>query len=233
MNLNLEIVPDDQWADTITQAWALRLAAQPRLRICLPTGSTPRPVYEKIAGVANFSESEVFILDEFGLPDGDPARCDSMLQRDLLAHLETPPALVDRLDPAATDLGTECERFAAAVGTGGLGLTMLGVGTNGHIGLNEPGSMPESVTRKVMLSPTSRAGLARYGAESDTDWGLTLGMRELLASEEIWLLVRGSHKSGILVAAMEDPIGPDLPVTYLREAHNVVVWADEAAASIM
>lgn len=206
------------------------LAADPKLRMCLPTGSTPRPLYEQIAGQSDFSDATVFILDEFGLPDGDPARCSTMLERDLLSLLSSRPK-VDRLDPMAPDPEAECARFASAVADGGLGLTLLGVGRNGHVGLNEPGSTPESTTRRVILSQQSRDGLNRYGAERDTDWGLTLGLEEVLSSAEIWLLVRGAHKADVLASAVRGPISSDFPVTYLREAGNVIVWADESAAS--
>jgi glucosamine-6-phosphate deaminase len=172
----------------------------------------------------------VFILDEFGLPDGDPGRCSAMLERDLLSLLQERPE-VDRLDPTAPDSSEECDRFAATVASGGLQLTLLGVGTNGHLGLNEPGSTPESTTRRVALSEQTRSGLSRYGVEAETDWGLTLGLREILASQEIWLLVRGVHKAEVLSQALNGPIGSEIPVTYLREAENVTVWADESAAA--
>lgn len=183
--------------------------------------------------MADFADASIFVLDEFGLPEGDPARCDSMMRRDLLQHLPGPPARFDALDPGATDLGAECARFSREVTAGGLNLTLLGLGRNGHLGLNEPGSTRHSITRKVDLAVATREGLTRYGARSDTSWGLTLGLSELLESEDIWLLVRGEHKAEILAGTLKDPIGASLPATYLREAPNVVVWADEAAASLL
>ena len=205
MNLALEVLPERRWAEAIADAWSQRLGSNPVLRMCLPTGATPRPVY-RMMEAADFSRSTVFVLDEFGLPDGDPARCDAMLRRDLLDRLRHQPATVERLDPTLPD---------------------------GHLGLNEPGSTPDLETRRVELTDATRTGLDRYGAESATGWGLTLGLKEILDSREIWLLVRGEHKATVLEATLRDPVGSGFPATFLRDAPNVVVWADEPAAALL
>lgn len=233
MTPRIEILTGDDWAAQVAAAWAERIAASPNLRMCLPTGATPKSVYDRIAGSADFSQSAIFILDEFGLPPGDPARCDQMLRRDLLDRLDRPPASIDGLDPQAADLDEECARYSSSVVERGLDLTLLGLGANGHLGLNEPGSTATSTTRVVDLAEATRAGLSKYGAEHDTYWGMTLGLSELLASREIWLLVRGRHKAEILEGALKDRIGPSLPATFLREASNVTVWADQEAASLL
>jgi len=201
--------------------------------MCLPTGSTPRPVYSAVAAQADFSASTVFVLDEFGLPEGDLARCDQMLQRDLLEKLPTPPARLESLDPQAVDLAAECDRYERLLTRGGLDLTLLGLGANGHLGLNEPGSDAASPTRVVELAPSTAEAIDEYGAASDTDWGMTIGISRLLASDDIWLLVTGGHKSEILAATLKAEVGPSLPASYLREAGNVVVWADESAATLL
>lgn len=229
MTYRLEIVPEEFWPGVVATAWAERLRT--RLRVCLPTGATPRPVYREVAALADFSATTVFVLDEFGLPAGDPARCDQMLGTDLLSRLSAPPELVDSLDPEKEDLVAECRRYSATVADGGLDLTLLGLGRNGHLGLNEPGSRVDSPTRVVELADETRRSLVRYGAREATDWGMTLGLREIMASEEIWLLVRGAHKTSVLRRTLGDPVGPHLPATYLREHPNVVIWADEAAAA--
>jgi 6-phosphogluconolactonase/glucosamine-6-phosphate isomerase/deaminase len=116
---------------------------------------------------------------------------------------------------------------------GGLDLTKLGLGGNGHLGLNEPGSDAHSPTRVVELSESTAIGMDEYGATAETDWGMTVGMARLLACREIWLLVTGQHKAEVLAGTLNNNVGPDLPASYLREAANVVVWADQAAASLL
>jgi glucosamine-6-phosphate deaminase len=118
-----------------------------------------------------------------------------------------------------------------AIAAGGLGLTLLGLGSNGHLGLNEPGCDPGCPTRRVILAPETVAGLSGYGARTTTYWGLTVGLGRLLQSDEIWLLVTGPDKAGILHRTLEEPISPEIPATYLRTASNVIVWADESAAA--
>jgi glucosamine-6-phosphate deaminase len=208
-----------------------RLSDQPDLRMCLPTGNTPAPVYREVSPRSDFSRSTIFLLDEFGLPSDDPARCDSMLRRDLLDLLDRPPAAFEALDPQAEDSGAECDRYEMAIAAGGLDLTLLGLGSNGHLGLNEPGCGPDCPTRKVKLSPETAAGMGRYGAAGSTTWGMTVGLGRLLQSGEIWLLVTGSHKAEVLQRSLQGPIDPDIPASYLRTSLNVVVWADRSAAA--
>lgn len=233
MSLHIEVVPDRKWAEVIASKWAQRLEARPTLRMCLPTGSTPRPLYRAVADRADFSSSTIFVLDEFGLPEGDPARCDQMLRRDLLEHLPAPLAQLECLNPQAADLEAECNRYEMLLAQGGLDLTLLGLGANGHLGLNEPGSDSTSPTRVVHLAPSTAEGIDDYGALAKTNWGMTIGLARLLESDEIWLLVTGAHKAEVLAGAMKDAVGPRLPATYLHDAKNVVVWADESAASLL
>jgi glucosamine-6-phosphate deaminase len=215
----------------VAAEWTTRLSLKPQLRMCLPAGETPAPLYREVSLRADFSQATVFLLDEFGLPADDPARCNSMLQRDLLDLLDRPPAAFDALDPEAEDIDAECDRFEMALAAGGLDLTLLGLGNNGHVGLNEPSCGPDCPTRKVNLSPETAAEMGRYGAAGSTTWGVTVGLGRLLQSEEIWLLVTGSRKTEILQRTLQGPIGPEVPSSYLRTAPNVVVWADESAAA--
>lgn len=181
----------------------------------------------------DLSASTIFVLDEFGLPAGTAARCDEMIRRDLLDLLPTQPGAVHALDIDAIDLEAECRRYETAVTEGGLALAMLGLGGNGHLGLNEPGSSSETVTRVVRLTPETGGHATSYGSDSAATWGVTLGIATLLAANELWLLVTGAHKAEILVRTLNDEIGPDVPATFLRTHPNVTVFADEEAASLL
>jgi len=181
----------------------------------------------------DLSESTIFLLDEFGLPPGTAARCDEMIRRDLLQRLAAPPHLVHAIDVDAADLEGECRRYEELVGNGGLALAILGLGGNGHLGLNEPGSGPETITRVVELTPETGGHATSYGSDTAATWGVTLGLAALLAAEELWLLVTGTHKAEILARTMNGDIGPDVPATFLRTHHNVTVFADEDAASLL
>lgn len=176
----------------------------------------------------------MFLLDEFCLPAGDPARCDEVFQRDLLAHLGAPPSAVHSFDPGLPNSEKECARIEGLIEDGGLDLTLLGLGGNGHLGLNEPGTKADDPTRVVRLAPSTKsAATDRYGSVVEPEGGLTIGMGPILASREIWLLVTGSHKADILNRVLNGPIGPDVPASFLREHPNAVVLVDESAASLV
>ena len=202
------------------------------MRLCVPTGSTPVPAYRALAEQGGgLGAATVFLLDEFGLPPGHPARCDSMIRRALLDHLEVAPRHFHALDPDATDLDAECARYETAVAAGGLDLTLLGLGGNGHLGLNEPGSERNSRTRRVTLAPSTMRHAEEYGPGGRPSWGLTMGIGTILESKEIWLLVTGEHKAAILSRALNGPVGSAVPASFLRDHANVVVVADAPAAA--
>ncbi len=204
--------------------------------MCLPTGNTPRPMYVEMGPAVaddrlSFGTATVFLLDEFGgIPEDDPARCAEALQRDLLDHIDLPADNFHRLDPEAEDLDAEVADYRARVLAAGLDLTILGLGPNGHIGLNEPGSTADSVTRRALLHPETKASMAAYGGDSSTDWGLTLGIDEIMTSHEVWLIVTGTAKAQIVHEVLEGPITPDRPASLLRDHPNARALVDEAAA---
>jgi glucosamine-6-phosphate deaminase len=230
VSIRLEVIDDDRWAEGVTDRWAAFVEERPTARLCLPTGDTPRPLYARSAPSIDFGRATVFLLDEFYLPPGDPARCDAMLQRDFLTGLAKPPAHLHTLDVEAPDADAECRRFEDLVDEGGLDLTLLGLGGNGHVGLNEPGTTADSPTRVVRLATSTTVAAGRYGSDSQPEWGMTLGLRPILDSRDLWLLVTGSSKAGILERVLNGPIGPEVPASYMRNHPNVVVWADRSAA---
>jgi 6-phosphogluconolactonase/glucosamine-6-phosphate isomerase/deaminase len=231
--IRVEIFEDHLWADEVARRLATHLSDHPATRICLPTGETPRPLYMAAAPLIDVSAATVFLLDEFGLPPGSFARCDSMLQRHLLESLDKPPGVYHRLDVNAPDPTNECDRFDSLVADGGLDLTLLGLGGNGHLALNEPGTAADSPTRVTELAPSTADAVRGYDVAADPVDGMTLGLRRILASEEIWLLVTGSHKALILERTINGPIGPDLPASFLRDHPKVVVYADRSAAALL
>jgi len=239
MTLQMDVLPVDAWAERVASDLVERLQFEPDLRLCLPTGDTPAPVYAALAarleaGEASLERATIVLLDEWvGLEPGDPARCDGRLRRELLDRASPGPAafhpvLVDELAP--DEAAARHDEVAAA----GLGLTLLGLGINGHLGFNEPGSTADSPTRVVTLEAGSGdAAVERYGASRVPEAGITLGMDQLLATDEIWLLVTGARKAEILERALRGPVGPDVPASFLRSHPRLRVIADTAAAALV
>lgn len=234
MTLSLEVFPDGVWAERSADRFFRFLSSRPDPRLCLPTGVTVMPFYGAVARRAELDRATIFLLDEFGgLPEGDPGRCETMLGRYLIDLVEGDPELVVP-DVDASDPDAEAIRYQRKIETGGLDLAVLGLGGNGHVGMNEPGSGRHSATRVVSLAPsTSRHAQEAYGATRAPTWGLTVGLEQLLAAREVWLLVTGRHKAEILKKTLTAPIGPEVPASFLRDHPAATVLADESAAELV
>jgi len=226
------------WADHVGARFAAFLAERPAARLALPTGATPEPVYAGIVesvrvGLASFGRAQVFLLDEFGgVPPDAKGRCDVMLRRALLDHVDLPPANYHRFDPEAADLAAMCAAYEAQV-HGTLDLVMLGIGTNGHVGMNEPGTSPDSPTRRVELAPSTTAAAVRYFGEGVPlpTWGVTLGLRNILAAQTIWLIASGPNKAGIVRDVLLEPVSAGRPASLLRGHPNCWFFVDADAAA--
>jgi 6-phosphogluconolactonase/glucosamine-6-phosphate isomerase/deaminase len=236
----LEVLPEAAWASTVAAWLAVRLGARPDLRVCLPTGDTPTPAYAELValewrGEVSLKEATVILLDEFvGLPPGDPARCDARIRDELVDQLTGGVRRFVAIDVDGPDPEAAAAAHDAVVVDGGLDLAVLGIGMNGHVGFNEPGTRPGDGTRLVRLAVSSReAATARYGAGLAPTAGITVGLSRLLEAGEVWLLATGERKASILRRALEEPEGIDCPASYLRRHPRLVVFADEAAASLL
>ena len=232
------------WVDATADALIQALQRRPELRLCLPTGSTPAPVYEAVvratqAGDVSWRDATVFLLDEFGgLPPGDRGRCAVTLRRQLIDGIDLPPASIRELDVDAADLDAMSARFDQSLAPG-LDLVVLGLGVNGHVGMNEPGSAADSPTRKVDLAPETIAGSARYldpvnrHPDRLPTWGVTLGMAAIRGAREVWVWVTGTGKAEIVRACVEGPSGEDRPASLLAAHPACTWWLDEPAAALL
>ena len=202
---------------------------RPAGTVCLATGRTVEPVYAVIDQGADLTHHRLFLLDEFGgLPPGDPARCAAMIERSLPSarhHVVGPDVDSGHPEQAALD-------YRALIAETGIDLAVVGIGGNGHIGMNEPGSGPASVTRVVRLAPeTQDNAVTSYRATTRPTWGITVGMSELLAADEVVVLVSGSHKREIIARLLGEPPGANLPATLLSSHENARLIIDGSAAA--
>lgn len=227
--MRVHVDPAGSWAVAVAAALNEWLGERAQPRLCLAAGTTPEPVYQRLAPVL-VADATIFLLDEFGgLPADDPGRCAAMLRRGLLQRAAVPAGRFRAPDVDAPDLDAACRRYEGAIADGGLDLAVVGLGPNGHIGMNEPGSAADSVTRRVDLADTTRAASRRYGITRPPAWGVTMGMGTVLAAREIWLLVTGPHKRRILDRVLNGPVDPSVPATLLRTHPDVVCRVDDRA----
>jgi glucosamine-6-phosphate deaminase len=228
-----------QWTQAISSLWRDRLRLTPDLTICLPSGTTPVDVYSEMsgsvrAGLVSFARSSIFALDEFGgLAEDDPGRTAHTLRRQLIDTVDLPPSSFHVLDPDAADISTHCANYDAMIGDG-FDLVLLGIGRNGHLGMNEPGSAIESPTRRVELHDSTVQSSARYFTHQNLPrWGLTVGLKELLGASEVWLLAKGAAKAQIVGETLRGEIGISNPASLLRRHPNAWLFLDEEAGALL
>ena len=237
--MNVIIVDDYESLSHAGADWLVEaINAKPDATIVVATGNTPMGVYHELArryshGLIDTSRLHAFQLDAYiGLAPDDRRSLFGWMYRSSMEPLGIAETNVVRLVGDAPDPWDACRIYEVAVReVGGFDISILGLGPNGHLGFNEPPSLPDSPTRVVPLTPESIASNARYwgGEEQVPPQALTCGMDLLLAARRTLLLVSGAHKYQILHRATEGPQTPEVPASYLQSASNVTVLADRAA----
>jgi len=215
------------------------LRADPRLVLGVATGSSPVTTYRALLAAhregLDFSQVHCVALDEYvGIPASDPASYHSFVRREIAVPLDLRPENVLVPDGNAPDPTEACAAFEDAVrGLGGVGIQLLGIGRNGHVGFNEPGSPFGSRTRIARLSPTTRADNARFfpRPEDVPTHCLTQGLGTILDAARIVLVASGSHKARAIAAAVEGPVTEACPASVLQLHPDATVIVDRDAAS--
>ena|SRR5579883_3210481 len=215
------------------------IRAQPDLALGLATGGTPLGLYAELARLhreegLDFSRVRVFHLDEYaGLSADHPQSYRRYLRDNLLRHVNVDEKNVHFIDGTAGDLEAEAARYEALIKqSGGIDLQILGIGSNGHIGFNEPGSAFDSRTRAVDLAPSTIRDNARFFDDPAQvpRRAVSQGIGTILEARRVILLANGAGKRQAVRAALSGPVGPRLPASALRAHPGVVVLADPAAA---
>jgi len=209
-------------------------------RVGFPTGKTPLPFFAALAdrhsqGAAVTERIRPFALDEYrGAARTHPSSFALFLVTHVVKPLAIPSASALVLDGAAVDADAECARYERALAAdGGIELAVLGLGANGHVAFNEPGSVATSITRVLALTPESRAA-ARSDfppPERVPTEALSVGIATLMSARALILIVTGASKAAILARALTGPKSPDVPASLLRDHPSFTVLADPAAAA--
>ncbi|HYM61234.1 MAG TPA: glucosamine-6-phosphate deaminase [Thermoanaerobaculia bacterium] len=222
------------------------IRATPRPVLGLPAGRTPEGMYERVVAAArsdsvSFSAVTTFNLDEYaGVARDHPGSYYAYMKRHLFDRVDLDPsrtnvpdgAPVPRLgEPASDALAAECARYEAAIkNAGSLGLTFLGLGTNGHIGFNEPGTPFDSRTRVVELAASTRmANSALFPAGKVPRLAITIGIATMLESSAIVLLASGEAKREAVARLRGNAADESFPASALWRHPNVRVLVDRSA----
>jgi glucosamine-6-phosphate deaminase len=238
----MNAVTADDYDDLSRRAAALVIGAvraRPESVLVLPTGATPLGMFRELAagaatGAADFTRARFVTLDEYaGIGPADRRRLLLWLERELLDRIGADDDRIVAFDPTAEPLGESARVEAAIAAWGGIDLAVVGLGPNGHLAFNEPGSAFDSPTRRITLTPASiRSNAAYWGTEADVPReGFTLGLGTLRAARRLVLIASGTGKRDILARTLHGPIGEEVPATLLRVHPDATVIADRAALS--
>jgi glucosamine-6-phosphate deaminase len=226
-------------ARTLAAHIAATLDATPDLVLGLPTGRTPVRTYHELGtlyarGRVDFSRATTFNLDEFlGIGPDHPGSYRTFMQEHLFSRVNIRPEGINVLNGAAPDPAAECARYEQAIAdAGGIGLQLLGIGTNGHIGFNEPARELAARTHLVTLkASTRRSNAALFGATAQVPAeALSMGMATILQARRIVLAATGKSKARCIARVLNGPITTKLPASFLQLHPAVEIMLDEAAA---
>jgi glucosamine-6-phosphate deaminase len=205
----------------------------------LPTGSTPLGMYEKLiglhrAGKVSFSNVVTFNMDEYvGLPHDHPQSYHRFMWDNFFSHIDIPKRNVHILNGMAADLEAECARYEAAMeAAGGVDLFVGGVGADGHIAFNEPGSSLSSRTRiKTLTSETKLANSRFFGGDPALvpSTALTVGVGTVMDAREILVLVSGQGKARALRHGVEFGVNHMWTISCLQLHPKAIIVADDDA----
>ncbi|XAS66075.1 glucosamine-6-phosphate deaminase [Micrococcaceae bacterium Sec5.7] len=223
-------------ADTIEAL----LRRKPNAVLGLATGSSPLPIYDELAlrhqrDGLDFSQAHGFALDEYvGLAAGHRESYREVIRREFTNRVNIAPENVHGPDGAAADLPAACQAYEDAMRElGGVDLQILGVGTDGHIGFNEPGSSLASRTRIKTLIEQTRRDNARFFNSIDEvpHHVVTQGLGTIMDARHVVLVATGAQKAQAVRDFVEGPVSAICAASILQLHPHVTVLVDEAAAS--
>ena len=205
----------------------------------LPTGSTPVGTYKELirfykTGKVSFKNVVTFNMDEYvGIPEDHPESYHSFMWSNFFSHIDIPAANVNILDGNAPDLQAECDRYEEKIASyGGIDLFMGGIGPDGHIAFNEPGSSLTSRTRIKSLTTDTIIANSRF-FDNDIDkvpkTALTVGVGTVMDAREVMILVNGHNKARALAQVVEGGVTHMWTVSILQMHRNGLIVCDDAA----
>ncbi|MDD6684053.1 MAG: glucosamine-6-phosphate deaminase [Clostridiales bacterium] len=214
---------------------------KPDALVCLPAGNTAIRTYEimremAVSGAVDFSRVHFVALDEWLDLEDESENCDAFMRRHFYGPLNIPDEQVTRFDIHASDLQSACKAVDEDIrARGGIDVMLLGLGMNGHLGLNEPNSDFKLYSKVVELDDTTRSVGQKYFSDGMAlSRGITLGVHHMFETGKVILQVSGSHKAGILEKVIRSAPTEEIPATVLKLLpHGVIITDRDAAANVL
>jgi glucosamine-6-phosphate deaminase len=232
--MEVRVVRHDTYAADCADAFIEATSAFSSPVVGLASGNSPIPMYDELRQRVydrrvDLSAVQPFAIDEYGGKRDHHCSNHAFFDRYWTSIPGVRP--VQRFNPEVAELAVECARLAVALErAGGLDVVVLGLGMNGHLGFNEPGTRRDAPARVTPLTPETQERARVCWQDETPTYGLTLGLRELLGARKVLLVANGSRKSAIVARALRGEVGPDCPASFLQEHPEVIVVLDEAAA---
>lgn len=227
-------------AGVAADAVSALLERKPDAVLGLATGSSPLGIYDELAarcatGSISFGRARGFALDEYvGLAADHPERYRNVIDTVFVSRVDFPPGAVQGPDGLAADIPVACAAYEQAIrDAGGIDLQILGIGTDGHIAFNEPGSSLASRTRIKTLTMQTRLDNARFfggDVESVPTHCLTQGLGTIMEARHVVLVATGRSKAEAVHHLVEGAVSAMWPATILQHHPHVTVLLDDAAA---
>ena len=238
------LICDDEQTASLKAAelFADAIRSHPKIVLGLATGGTPVPMYKQLIRLhreegLDFSQVRSFNLDEYiGLPPDHPQNFRVFMQDHLFDHINIAPGNTFVPDGRASDIAAQLVDYEAAIkAAGGIDLQLLGLGHNGHIAFNEPGSPADSRTRVVDLTAETIENNARFFASIDDvpRTAITMGIGTILESKRIVMLAFGQQKAAAVHRALRGEVTAECPASFLQTHRDVTFMLDQAAASLL
>ena len=209
--------------------------------ICTASGDSPAGLYKELVKIIKDKKIDIsnwhFVgLDEWaGMNEEDEGSCKFHLNNQFFHPLKIEKEKISFFNGRAKDLQEECNLTEDFIREhGGIDIAIVGLGMNGHIGMNEPGTSSLSRSHIAEIDPiTQKTGQKYFNSEQDLSQGLTLGLATLMEVRQIILVVNGRHKAAIVKKVMEEEISEQLPASLLRNHPGLVVYLDKDAAQMI
>ena len=229
----------DAMSKAAAELVAQQLAEKPASVLCVPSGDSPTGTLNYLVEWANegkidLSQCHFVGLDEWvGMDENDVGSCKYYLKHNFFDKLNTKLTNVTLFDAKAADLDAECERINNFISSkGGLDVMMVGIGMNGHLGLNEPGTDFDLYAHHSALDPvTVQVGQKYFQQETKLTEGITLGLRHLSEAGKAVLIASGAKKADIIHEGLQGTVSTDIPASILQKLPNAVILLDKNAAS--
>ncbi len=217
-----------------------KVKAKPNIHLGLATGSTPVPLYQALINDHKMNQTSYkqvvsFNLDEYtNLDRNHPQSYYTFMKNQLFDFIDIKQSYLPNGN--ASDLGKEAQSYTDLLKKEGIDIQVLGLGSNGHIGFNEPHTPFESTTHIVTLDEKTRKDNARFFDNDLTKvpkQAITMGIKNIMEAKEIILIVTGKNKAEAVFKMLKGPVTEQLPASILQNHPCVMIYLDQDAASLL